>query len=82
MPHIQNHSDISKIQTVIFDCDGVIWVESELIKGAKELYAYLMNSGRNVIFVTNNSTKTVDEYVKKFENLEFLGSCDFQKTGF
>jgi len=70
MSHISTR-DLSNIKTVIFDCDGVLWIGDNLIDGALDLYKFLMESGRRVFFVTNNSTKTCDEYLEKFKSKGF-----------
>ena len=70
MSHIKT-TNLSHIKTVIFDCDGVLWLENSLIKGALDLYKHLMTSNIRVFFVTNNSTKTTDEYLQKFANKNF-----------
>ncbi|WVZ86217.1 hypothetical protein U9M48_033036 [Paspalum notatum var. saurae] len=49
---------IDSVETFIFDCDGVIWKGDKLIDGGKRL-----------VFVTNNSTKSRKQYGKKFETL-------------
>eukprot|EP00833_Pecoramyces_ruminatium_P014587 jgi/Orpsp1_1/1188619/evm.model.d7180000066132.1 len=54
--------------TFIFDCDGVIWRANNLIKGVKEALTLMKKKNKKTIFVTNNSTKTREEYFKKFSS--------------
>ncbi|KAF4379166.1 hypothetical protein G4B88_010560 [Cannabis sativa] len=49
---------IDSVDAFLFDCDGVIWKGDSLIDGGKKL-----------VFVTNNSTKSRSQYAKKFQSL-------------
>jgi phosphoglycolate phosphatase len=53
----------------LFDCDGVIWVGSELVAGVGEVLQNLIALGKRVLFVTNNSTKSRKAYVRRFADL-------------
>ncbi|OMJ30069.1 Phosphoglycolate phosphatase 2 [Smittium culicis] len=57
---------IDKYETFLFDCDGVIWLGSKLIPGVKESIEYLKCKGKKLIFITNNSSVSRADYVKKF----------------
>ncbi|GBM81454.1 Glycerol-3-phosphate phosphatase [Araneus ventricosus] len=56
---------------VLTDCDGVLWNENEAIPGSVETINTLKNMGKPVIYVTNNSTKSRDVYLKKCDTLGF-----------
>jgi len=49
----------------VFDMDGVIWIMDDPIPGAPEAISTLLEAGRSVYFLTNNSSKTRDDYVGK-----------------
>lgn len=51
-----------EIRTVLCDLDGVVWLAHEPIPGAVEAIARLRDSGRRVVFVTNNSAAAVSEH--------------------
>lgn len=57
---LENHD------TFLFDCDGVIWLGDHRIEGVVESIELLQQLGKQVIFVTNNSTKSRRQYVDKF----------------
>lgn len=54
---------------VACDLDGVVWLGDQPLPGASEGVEYLRSLGSQVVFVTNNSSLVVDEYLTK------LGAC-------
>ncbi len=50
-----------RIEFVLCDLDGVVWLAREAIPGAPEAIERLRASGRRVLFVTNNSVSVVAE---------------------
>lgn len=67
---------LKNIDTLIFDCDGVLWLGTIPIDGAADLLHLLHQNGKNIFYVSNNSSKTLDEYYKKFSHLKFPCSTD------
>jgi len=63
--------------TVLTDCDGVLWKGNNPIEGSPEMIHKFREMGKRVIYVTNNSTKTRKDYVKKCADLGFGGSYKF-----
>ncbi|MGQ9759940.1 MAG: HAD-IIA family hydrolase, partial [Candidatus Methanomethylicaceae archaeon] len=55
----------NKIEGLIIDLDGCVYKGEELIEGADVAINALKESGKKVLFLTNNSTKSPDEYVDK-----------------
>jgi len=64
------------IQTVLFDADGVLWEGSNAIPGAIDAFNRLISMGKRVIIVTNNSSKTLEEYRRKCASLGFNVAAD------
>lgn len=62
--------------TVMTDCDGVLWVGSEPISGSPEMINRFRDLGKRVFYVTNNSTKHRREYKTKLDKLGFGGTMD------
>lgn len=60
---------VDKVDCFIFDCDGVIWRGDSLIEGIPETLDMLRSMGKQLIFVTNNSTKSRAGYLRKFTDL-------------
>lgn len=48
----------------IFDLDGTIYLENKMINGAVETINYLIDKRKHLLFVTNKTTHTKDEYAK------------------
>lgn len=55
----------------LFDCDGVIWLDSDVIPGVVEFIHQLKLKKKTFAFVTNNSSRSRDNYVHKFAQLGF-----------
>ena len=53
----------------IFDQDGTIYLGSRLIPGAAETIARLRANGTRTIFLSNNPTKTREQYAEKLTRL-------------
>lgn len=67
---------LDSVDSVLFDCDGVIWRGDQAIPGAPEVINSLKKAGKHVFFVTNNSTKTRKMYAEKLGKLGFEASKD------
>lgn len=57
------------LDTLIFDCDGVLWRGSTIIPRAPDALKALRKQGKRLLFVTNNSSKSRSGYVDKFASL-------------
>ncbi|KAL3111363.1 hypothetical protein niasHT_019593 [Heterodera trifolii] len=64
--HFWNNFD-----NILFDADGVLWREQQPLEGAVELVGALLKAGKRVVVVTNNSTQSCAEYVKKCQRIGF-----------
>lgn len=62
-------SVVSKMKLYLFDMDGTLYLGNQLYSFTQELLAEIRNSGAKYLFVTNNSSKSVNDYVKKLNNL-------------
>lgn len=64
------------MDTFIFDCDGVLWNEVGVIDGAVEVLQELRKLGKKVFFVTNNSSRSREDYANKLEKFGIKVSKD------
>ncbi|CAK5279426.1 unnamed protein product [Mycena citricolor] len=60
---------LEKYDTWMFDCDGVLWHGDRLIEGAIDVLQLLRSRNKQVLFVTNNATKSRKSYKGKFDKL-------------
>ena len=64
--------DVSKFKDInlyLFDMDGTLYLGNRLYDFTKELLATIKATGRRYMFMTNNSSKSVADYIKKLEKL-------------
>lgn len=67
----------------LLDMDGTIYLDNDLFDGTLDFLSAVKSSGGRYLFVTNNSSKSTDAYVKKLERIgisateeDFLTSTD------
>lgn len=53
----------------LFDMDGTIYKENVLFDGTLELLSAINDFNGKYVFITNNSSKSVDDYIEKVNNL-------------
>lgn len=63
-------------QSFILDLDGTVYLSDTLLPGAIEFLEHLRRTGRRYVFITNNSSKTIEEYVEKLRRLGIDASID------
>jgi HAD superfamily hydrolase (TIGR01450 family) len=64
--------DVSKFKEInlyLFDMDGTLYLGDRLYDFTKELLSTIKSTGRRYMFMTNNSSKSVADYIKKLEKL-------------
>ncbi len=61
--------DFSKIRLFLFDMDGTLYLGNNLFPFTKPLLDEIKKQGKTYLFMTNNSSKSVNDYVKKLEKL-------------
>lgn len=59
----------TRIDGLVCDLDGVLYVGDEPIEGAAERLSQLADDGVRIVFCTNNSKPTVSEYVDKLTGM-------------
>lgn len=67
---------LNRFDYILTDCDGVLYVNSDAVPGVPQTLNKLRKMGKKIIFATNNSTKTREEFMKKLKNLEYEAEMD------
>ena len=62
----------SVIKGAILDMDGVLWKGDQLLCDLKTLFQLFSDHKIDVILVTNNGLRTVDQYVEKFSKYDVI----------
>ena len=58
----------------LFDMDGTIYEENNVFDGTHQLLDYINKINGKYVFITNNSSKSVDDYIKKLHKMDI--KCD------
>lgn len=53
----------------LLDMDGTVYLENELIEGAADFIQWLRDTGKDYVFLTNNSSKSAEDYLEKLHRL-------------
>ena len=60
----------------LLDMDGTIYIDTQLFDGTIEFLEYIRQIGGRYMFVTNNSSKSVDRYIEKLASLGIEATAD------
>lgn len=76
-------NNLKRIKLFLLDMDGTIYLDNELFDGTTDFLDYVKGVGGKYIFLTNNSSKSVDKYIDKLGSMgisadrgDFLTSTD------
>jgi phosphoglycolate phosphatase len=75
--HIRNLSKdelktwAASFDTVLTDCDGVLWLYANHIAGSREVINRFKEMGKQIFFVTNDSTQTREQIAAKAIKMNF-----------
>ena len=53
----------------LFDIDGTVALGNSLLPGAAEFFSEIRSKGGQFVFITNNSTKSIADYIEKFRRM-------------
>lgn len=65
------HEFLDRFDYILSDCDGVLWLNNNAVPGAPSAINKLRAMGKKIIFATNNSTKTREEFQQKLTKLGY-----------
>lgn len=64
---MEQTSCLKQKRLFLFDIDGTIAIDTNLLDGTRELLQYIESVGGKAIYITNNSTKSIKDYIAKFQ---------------
>lgn len=68
--------DLKDKKLFLLDMDGTVYLDDRLFDGTLDFLDYVKNIGGKYIFLTNNSSKSVDKYIEKLEKLGIISCKD------
>ena len=69
-------NDLKKLKLFLLDMDGTIYLDNDLFDGVTDFLEHIKNIGGRYIFLTNNSSKSVDKYIEKLAELGIASTAD------
>ena len=69
MTDAELRAKLAPIKCFMLDMDGTFYLGDKLLDGSLDFLEKLAATGRKSLFVTNNSSKSADVYVKKLEKM-------------
>lgn len=70
----KNAAELTRKKLFLFDLDGTIYEENNLFDGALELLNLITQNDGRYVFITNNSSKSVTDYIDKVNRLGITAS--------
>ena len=67
---------IKEVEYVLLDMDGTIYLDNDLFDGTLDFLDYVRKIGGRYIFLTNNSSKSVNKYIEKLDSLGIKTTAD------
>ncbi len=67
---------LKNIKFYLLDMDGTIYLDDNLFDGVIEFLEHIKNIGGRYMFLTNNSSKSVDKYIEKLKNLGIIATTE------
>ena len=58
-------SSLADIRLFLLDMDGTVYLGSRLLPGSLDFLRYLGETGRDHLFLTNNSSRNANYYAEK-----------------
>jgi HAD superfamily hydrolase (TIGR01450 family) len=67
---------LHRYENVLLDLDGCVWIGNSTTRGAAEAVSELRSAGKSVGFLTNDSRRSPEEYVRKLWSLGLQASLE------
>ena len=69
-------SNLKDKKLFLLDMDGTIYLDNDLFDGTMDFLEYVKSIGGRYMFLTNNSSKSVDKYIEKLAGLGIKALAD------
>ena len=60
----------------LLDMDGTIYLDNDLFDGVLDFLSYIKKIGGKYMFLTSNSSKSVDKYIEKLDSIGIKSTAD------
>jgi len=60
---------LHQVECFVLDMDGTFYLGEDLLPGSLDFYNAVLQSGRRILFLTNNSSRSGDHYVQKLHRM-------------
>lgn len=75
---MESYEKLKQKKLFLFDIDGTLAVGDTLYEGSRELLSHIQAIGGKSYYITNNSTKSGADYVKRFHEIFHLKATEDQ----
>ena len=69
-------NNLKGVKLFLLDMDGTIYLDNDLFDGVTDFLQYIKDIGGKYMFLTNNSSKSVDKYIEKLASLGISSTAD------
>lgn len=69
-------NNLKDVKLFLLDMDGTIYLDNDLFDGVTDFLQYIKDIGGKYMFLTNNSSKSVDKYIEKLASLGISSTAD------
>ena len=69
-------NNLKQLKLYLLDMDGTIYLDNNLFDGTIDFLTYIKSIGGRYIFLTNNSSKSVNKYIEKLNKMGIMADRD------
>lgn len=73
---MEQYRRIGALKLFLFDMDGTLYIGDRLYSFTAQLLAAIRKAGKRYLFMTNNSSKSVDDYITKLGKMGICANRD------
>ncbi len=69
-------TELAEKKLFLFDMDGTVYKEEKIFDGTLDLLSYIEEIGGKYVFITNNSSRSVADYIRKVKGMGIQTDAD------